>query len=129
MSGGPDVKLEFDRPVAMFYLWMAVLGSPVAWLTAFLINFALVPWTCAGHRGTGPLHVVFACALLLALASAWGARQFWRQAGRGWPGEDAGTLARTRFLGALGVLLSLLSALVIAAQWIINFILGPCQPG
>ena len=127
MSPEADAKLELDRPLAILYLWLAVLGSPAAWLTAFLVNFALVPWTCLGHRSTLPLHIVFASALLLALASTWGARQFWRQAGREWPGDEAGTLSRTRFLGALGVLLGLLTALVIAAQWISNFILGPCQ--
>lgn len=120
-------KLEFDRPGTILALWSCVLGGPAAWLCAFELNLMLVPWACSGRGRMTAVHAVFALALLLAALSASKAASLWRGAGQSWPGEESGSVSRSRFLAAVGVLLSSLSGLVITAQWITNFFLGPCQ--
>jgi hypothetical protein len=121
------VKLVFDRPKRILGLWTVVLGGPIVWLSVFELTVILVPWACAGQGRMPAIHVSFAAGLFFAALSAWKAWGYWRETGESWPGEEAGTVSRSRFLAAIGVLLSSVSALVIAAQWITNFFLGPCQ--
>jgi RsiW-degrading membrane proteinase PrsW (M82 family) len=105
-------------------LWAGVLVGPTAMLMQLEINYALVPWACGtGH--TWPLHVVSLFALVVTVAAGFLAYRIWRRVPTG---EDSGgALARSRFMAAVGVLISLLMALVIVAQWLPVFFHSPCE--
>lgn len=105
-------------------LWAGVLVGPTAMLMQLEINYALVPWACGtGH--TWPLHVVSLVALVVTVVAGMLAYRIW---GRLSTDEDSGgALARSRFMAAVGVLISLLMALVIVAQWLPVFFHSPCE--
>jgi hypothetical protein len=107
-------------------LWAGVLLAPAAWLLNLQVGYALVPRQCASNN-TLPGHLVHAVCLLLALSGALVAWRAWQEAGRDWPGDQGGPEGRTRFMAAVGVLTSLLFALVIVAQWLPAFFLSSCQ--
>lgn len=126
MSETTERRRRFREPRGIALLWFTVLAGPVAWLTGLNADYALVRVACA--RGSMlPLHVVSLATLLLALAGGWVAWTEWRRTGREWPGEGGGTLPRSRFLIALGLLGSPYFALVIVAQWVGKLFLNPCM--
>ena len=105
-------------------LWAGVLVGPTAMLLQLEANYALVLWSCAtGH--TWPLHLVSLVALLATVVAGLLAYRVW---GRVTANEDgAGPVARSRFMAAVGILISLLMCGVIVAQWIPVFIHHPCE--
>jgi hypothetical protein len=105
-------------------LWAGVLVGPMAMLIQLQTNYALVPWACGtGH--TWPLHVVSLLALLVTIVAGVLAYSVWFPLNT--QEDSGGTLARSRFMAAVGVLISLLMALVIVAQWLPIFINHPCE--
>lgn len=107
-------------------LWFAVLAGPLAWMLGLNAEYGLVRVACAKDSMLY-LHAVSVLTLLLALAGGWVAWREWRRTGREWPGEGGGTIARSRFMVALGLLGNALFALTILAQWSANFFLNPCM--
>jgi hypothetical protein len=107
-------------------LWSGVLAAPVAFLLNLEINYALVPWACATGK-TFTIHIASAATLILACVGWWLAWQSWRSFNLAWPDGAQGVAPRARFLAAWGFLMSALFALVIIAQIIPTFMLGPCQ--
>jgi hypothetical protein len=107
-------------------MWAAVLGGPIVWLLQFQVNYMLVPWVCTtGHQCVR--HLLALLALLLVLGGGWLACVEWRRQGRGGMEEDLpGFVGRTRFLSMLGMLSSILFALLIVMQDIASFFLSPC---
>lgn len=105
-------------------LWAGVLVGPTAMLLQLEANYALVLWACrTGH--TWPLHVVSLVALLATIVAGVLAYGVWFRLNTE---EDAGgPLARSRFMSAVGILISLLMAAVIVAQWLPIFIHHPCE--
>jgi len=74
------------------------------------------------------LHVTSVVLLVLALAGAAVAWRMLREVSdRAAPGGPQTATANTRFVAVTGVLVSLYFALVIVAQWLAVFMLGPCQ--
>jgi hypothetical protein len=51
----------------------------------------------------------------------------WASAGRTEPGEEGGSLPRTRFMGVVGAGFSALITLVLFAQWVAMFFISTCQ--
>jgi hypothetical protein len=51
----------------------------------------------------------------------------WASAGRTEPGEEGGSLPRTRFLGVVGAGFSALITLVLFVQWVGAFFISTCQ--
>jgi hypothetical protein len=107
-------------------LWTAVLLGPLAALAGLEIAYILADRACT----TGdmvPVHLTWLASLLAALlGGALGWRE-WRRWGGGHAGEDGGREGRSRFLAVLGMLVSALAALAIAAQWSANLFFHPCQ--
>ncbi|HEU4433567.1 MAG TPA: hypothetical protein VFR51_09235 [Pyrinomonadaceae bacterium] len=105
-------------------LWAGVLVGPTAMLLQLEANYALVLWSCAtGH--TWPLHLVSLVALLATVVAGLLAYRVWT---RVTANEDgSGPIARSRFMAAVGILISLLMCAVIVAQWIPVFIHHPCE--
>lgn len=108
-------------------LWIGLLAAPTAWFLNLLVGYLLVPWACESDQVVA-LHLSSLVALLIAGGGGLAAWRLWRRTGREWPSEAGGPLPRSRFLAMLGLLVSVLSSLIIIAQWIANFILVPCQP-
>jgi len=103
-----------------------VLAGPLAWMFQQQISYLLVKFACK-HGWHLPFHLVSLSALLLIVAGAFVAWRTWRQAGQQWPSGSGGAVPRSRFMAVLGLLLSGLFFLLIVAQSIPSFILGPCQ--
>lgn len=120
-----DVR-RFREGRGVAALWFAVLAGPLAWMLGLNAGYGLVRVACA-RDGMLYLHAISLLTLLLALAGGWVARREWKRSGGEWPGEEGGTLPRSRFMAALGLLASGLFALVIVAQWIASFFLNPCM--
>jgi hypothetical protein len=105
-------------------LWAGVLVGPMAMLLQLEINYALVLWSCA-TRHTWPLHLVSLVALLVTAVAGVLSYRIW---GRLSANEDSGgPIARSRFMAAVGILMSLLMCGVIVAQWLPVFIHDPCE--
>jgi len=120
----PSTSIPDARHIRM--LWGGLLLPPAAFLANLEIAYALVPVACAA-RNTLLLHLVNAASLAVALAGGLIAWRSWNTVGRSWPDGEAGPIGRSRFLAAMGVLLTAQCALVIVAQWTAVFLLDPCQ--
>ena len=117
---------EFSRSGGLFALWAGVLVGPAVWLVQFQTNYTLVSLTC-NHGGKWALHAVSVVALLLTAGAgvlAWGN---WRDVGGGTRSKEWGVVPRSRFMSALGLLVSGMFFLVILAQWVASWVFGPCQ--
>ncbi|HEX8363419.1 MAG TPA: hypothetical protein VF613_25080 [Longimicrobium sp.] len=117
-------RLREGRGIAA--LWFAVLAGPIAWMLGLNVQYSLVRVACA-KSAMLPLHLLSLATLALAVAGGVVAWREWRRAGAEWPGEGPGTLPRSRFMAALGLLTSPLFALTILAQWVANLFLNPCM--
>jgi hypothetical protein len=107
-------------------LWAGVLIPPVAFLVNLEVAYALVPVAC-GARTVVLVHVVHLVSLALTVFAGVVAWRTWQRSGAIWPGGEGGRLGRTQFLAGMGILMGLMFAVVILAQWIPSFILDPCQ--
>jgi hypothetical protein len=121
-----QTERDLSRQRNAFWLWVGLLTAPLAFLLDLQVNYALVPQVCLNGK-IHLLHLVAAGSLLL---SGWGCLIAWRNwevTGREWPGEMGGSISRSRFMSALGLLTSSMFILLILAMWIPNFVLDPCQ--
>jgi hypothetical protein len=107
-------------------LWTGLLLPPIAFLLDLEVAYALVPTACSS-RNELPVHLAHLVCLLLAVFGGLTALRWWRLRGATWPGEEGGSLGRSRFMAGLGLLLSALFILLIVAMWLPSFILDPCQ--
>lgn len=107
--------------------WTGLLAGPVAWGLQMQTNYALVPWVCM-KGGEILLYLVTVLALLVTAVGAFAAWRAWSEGGREEETDGgAGVISRTRFMGALGLLLSAMFFVVIIAQAIPGFFFHPCQ--
>jgi hypothetical protein len=125
LNGGAAAR-EFKEGAGPGALWAGVLAGPMAALVQLQANYALVLWVCGTGRAWA-LHAVSLAALAVAVGAGLLAWRNWRRAGADWDDEGAGVLPRSRFMSAVGMLVSAHSALVIVAQWLAVFFYGACQ--
>lgn len=118
-------ETRFDRPRGFVPLWVGVLLPAAAFFLNLQVAYALVPVAC--RDGEVWVHLANLVSLALAAAGGWLSFTHWRELGRDWPTEGAGTLPRSRFLAIVGMVLGAFFALIILAQWAGTVILGPCQ--
>jgi hypothetical protein len=104
---------------------LGLLLAPAVTLAGLQLAYQYVPHDCR-TRSSLLGHLIHGSTLLVCLTGALIAWSEWQRNGGNWPGDDGGPLGRSRFLGAVGVLISLLSMLVVAAQWMPAFFLSPC---
>jgi hypothetical protein len=107
-------------------LWTGVLVPPAAFLLNLEIAYALVPAACSA-RTVMLVQLVHLVSLALTMFATAVALRAWRRSGATWPGGEGGRVSRTRFMSGMGILMGVMFALVIVAQWIPSFILDPCQ--
>lgn len=105
---------------------LALLGAPLAWFIGFNLDYLLVRSACSSDTML-PLHLVTVATMALTIGSGFAAHHEWRRAGRGWPGAADGPVARTRFIGVLGMLAAAYFVLVIGAEWLAKLFLDPCM--
>jgi len=121
-----DPRTDIPDAQVLRAIWTGVLLPPLAFLFNLEVAYALVPTACSS-RNLLLVHLVHLMSLLLSLFGGFTALRYWRLSGATWPGGAGGRLSRTQFMSGLGMLLALLFATVIVAQWIPSFILDPCQ--
>jgi len=121
-----DAIKDFKEGAAPAALWVGVLAGPLATLTQLQVNYALVLWACGAGREWA-LHLVALLALLVTVAGGLLSWRNWRRAGAGWEDGGAGVVPRSRFMAAVGVLISAFIVLVVVAQWIPIFVYGRCE--
>ncbi|HEU4594259.1 MAG TPA: hypothetical protein VFS10_03740 [Pyrinomonadaceae bacterium] len=123
---GSDAVKDFKEGAAPAALWAGVLAGPLAALTQLQVNYALVLWACGAGREWA-LHLVALLALVVTVGAGLLSGRNWRRAGGSWEDEGAGIIPRSSFMAAVGVLISVLTALVVVAQWLPIFVYGPCE--
>ncbi|HWS90259.1 MAG TPA: hypothetical protein VN282_25035 [Pyrinomonadaceae bacterium] len=126
VKGEAAAAREFKEGAGPGSLWAGILAGPLAALVQLQANYALVLWVCGTGRAWS-LHAVSAAALAVAVGAGLLSRRNWRRAGADWDDGGAGVLPRSRFMAAVGMLLSAHSALVVVAQWIAVFVYSACQ--
>jgi hypothetical protein len=105
---------EAEEEFSKSSVWMGLLEGPFAWIVNLQISYLLVPWACS----TGCqfiLHLVPPVSLLLAGSGGLSAWHNWRQTGGGWSDDSGGVISQSRFMEALGLLMSSLFSLIILA--------------
>src|SRR5437868_4167533 len=94
-------------------LWAGVLGAPAVWGLQQLIGYAIAHWVCVKQAQVIPHLLTIVALILVALATFLSWRD-WKTAGGGSPDyPGGGPLGRARFLGGLGMLVSIYSGIVI----------------
>jgi hypothetical protein len=125
-AGPAEEQGNSGRDTGLLRLWAGVLVAPLAFLCNLQADYTLAQKLCPGGR-TALLHFVTLFFLLLALLGGLIAWRNWARAGQLWPDESEERVVRNRLMAAVGVMISLLSALIIIAQWIPQFIFNPCM--
>jgi hypothetical protein len=105
-------------------LWFGILGPPIVWAVQMQMNYSLVPFECFGGSRV-PMLATSSVAFVISLAAGVIAFKNYRRFGADWPDDSSGS-RRPLFMAALGVLVSGMFALVIAAQAIATMMLHPC---
>jgi hypothetical protein len=107
-------------------LWAGVLLPPLIFLIDLQAAYALVPPAChAGGPLNWPLHLVQLVSIAACIGLGVLAWSHVRTTGS--PPDDGGSiLSRSRFLAWCGVSTSVFVVLLLVAQWVPTFVLGPC---
>lgn len=101
-----------------------LFAGPVAWLVSTVGNYALAPWVCA-HK----VPAVPALAAAMAAVSLYGAFLSWRAlaSAPAAPSDANGGGRPHRFVAAVGIMMSMLFALVIVLHGIAGFVFDGCE--
>jgi hypothetical protein len=107
-------------------LYAGLLGAPLLWAIQFQLTYMLVPWACT-HRNHWLLPLIHLVFFFLSIACGVLSWREWRRVGATPPqSQEEERVARTKFLGALGLMSVALFALLILAQTLTSFFLDPC---
>ena len=115
-----------SAPAREASLWAGVLVGPLAWFTVLQLHYALAYVACRSGSELS-LHVTTAVALLATALSGVAAAGVWRREREPSDVEPPATPRRRRFMAGLGILVSALFIVVIAAQAVPYALLEPCQ--
>ena len=125
MTGGTEER-GFLGVKGSADVWLAALAAPVAWLTSLILGYFSTALSCeAGHEWL--LHSIFFLALCVAALGGRSAWKLFRATDEETRAEGASRLERSRFVAALGLLMTGLFALIIVAQWVATLVFDPCQ--
>ena len=116
---------ELETPRSELLLWTGLLLPPIAWSIYLEALYLLSDFACVGG-GRLPNHIVSAAFLavsLIGFAVAW---SNWKKSGAVWPDDRTGSISRSRFMSALGLLTGTLFSALIFAQWLPTIVGVPC---
>lgn len=125
MSARDSSDRSFARWPGLLDLSLCVLLGPVIALANQQAIYAGDTWVCA-HGASAALHIVPALSLVIVAGAVFRSLRVWRLS-RGDGRESPAVATRTRFLSALGLGISALSGVVIAAQWFAVGMFAPCM--
>jgi hypothetical protein len=116
---------ELETPVSELLLWVGLLLPPLTWSVYLEVLYLFSDYGCA-NRNFVPNHIVsiaFLVVSLLGFAIAW---SNWQKSGSTWPDDKSGSIPRSRFMSALGLLSGALFSTLIFAQWLPTLLGVPC---
>jgi hypothetical protein len=105
--------------------WFGILAGPVAWLTQFLINYALVRLECIRHSQIG-LRLVSGIFLAVVISGGIVSAIYFTKT-REQSAASEKLSARRHFMAAMGIFSATLYSLAIVMQGVATFIWDPCQ--
>jgi hypothetical protein len=105
--------------------WPALIVAPSVALGYASIAYALVTPSCA-RQDVMALHAVALVSLVLCVLLTWPAALNWMRHRAAAPGTEQAIGSRRLFLAQVATLAGLLSTLVVAAEWLPQWILWPC---
>jgi hypothetical protein len=123
-SSAPPLPDASPRGAAL--MWFGVFAGPIAWIVDIGISYPLVQWECGAHS-TVLLHLMSLIGLFIALAGCGASFVTWSSLPDAVPPETKRSLGRARFVALFGLALSAGFVLVIIANAIPRFFIGPCQ--
>ena len=105
--------------------WPALLLAPCLALADQSVAYALVGWSCASQNHTAAqlVHAAFLIATLATLIPAWRSLRRARAHDAVYAGPND---SRARVLAQSALLVGALSAAMIVAMWIPQWLLSPC---
>src|SRR5438270_13758602 len=105
--------------------WPGIVLAPLLALPDQSVAYALVPWGCSYQHFAALqcVHLVFFLAALATLVPAWPGAMRPRMSDRGVPGDSHD---RHHFMSLVSFWLGALSALIILALWVPQWVLSPC---
>jgi hypothetical protein len=106
--------------------WVGLMLPPAVFFAHLQLGYVLVPWACTTGQ-TLWVHFTGIVSIALSVIGTSAAWRTWMRAGREVPGEDAGSLPRTRLLGAVGTGTGAIFTLILFAQWIAGYFIRACQ--
>lgn len=123
---GAQADLNELRWITPLPLWTGILTGPIVWAVDLLVRYAAVKWSC--HTGRvwyfDALTVASLALVTFAMVVAWNAL---RQTSSDEPIDGGMPRQRARFMAILGLTISSLFALQIAAASIPNWVLDACR--
>ena len=107
-------------------LWTGILTGPLVWAVDLFVRYAVVKWSCiTGRHWYFDVFTVASLALVaFAAVVSWNALQ---QTSRDEPTDGGMPRQRARFMAILGLTVSALFGLTIAAASIPNWVLDACH--
>jgi hypothetical protein len=115
---------EGEGPVK-FGLWAGFLGGPIFWLLNFQTTYSLVPWTCK-HGKFFLVHLSSLLFLGCTIVVGWIGKSSARKDRIVRSERNQGMDEVARFMGQVGLWMTVLFAILIVAQAIPTFVLSPC---
>ena len=105
--------------------WPGIVLAPLLALADQSVAYALVEWGCHAQQFASLqyVHGVFLLATLATLVPAWPGAMRRAAPGAARPGD---THDRHHFMSVVSLMVGSLSALIIVALWIPQWVLSPC---
>jgi hypothetical protein len=122
----------FHSRAGILAVWSGMLAGPIAWALDLLISYAIVQWSC-GHDNRIVLRLITLVSLTIIAAGAYASWIAFEHTPSDMPfdpseGRDHGTIVieRGRFMAVLGLLSSLLFAVLVIGLAVPRWVLDAC---
>jgi hypothetical protein len=126
-EGADDIRTPGSREErAPALQWVGFFLPPIVFFVHLEIGYNLIPWACTTQQDIW-VHVVGIASVILSALGTFAGWITWMRAGRDEPGEGAGSLPRTRFVGAVSLGMNAVITLILLMQWVAAFFIGTCQ--
>lgn len=120
-----DAEAYFTSHRGIARLWLGMLLPPGAWLIHLSASYSMSSNVC---ENVVLFHLVTAGALLLTLMGGWLGWRNRRDLGGPLNPDEAGTMARSRFMATAGLASGALFTLALLFAEVPNWVIPPCAP-